>query len=200
MRRAGRRAWWRRNAVALALLVPAAAGLGWLTSEDGRKSWWVIDDHIAVRPSAGGWATIGDTMLRLTSFEQVRVLPDDFRESWSPPPGYDAWLIVVDSRTEGDVVRYCDVTLVDSEGRSFAVPGQVPPMPGYQDGTIVCGAPSPEAEPAEPGSGGELRPGVFRSEVLLLTPSSAEPVEVRLSTWAADGTGFGPRYAALPVP
>ncbi|MBX9244203.1 hypothetical protein ICW40_05205 [Actinotalea ferrariae] len=200
MRPAGRRAWWRRNAVALALLVPAAGALGWVTSEDAREGWWAIENHIAVTPGPGGWASVEDTMLRLVSFERVRTMPDDYGGTWSPPAGYAAWLVVVDSRSEGDVVRLCDVTLVDTEGRSFTAPAQVPPMPVYQSGSIQCGMPNPGSEPAQPGSRGELREDVFRSEVLVVTPASAEPAEVRLSTWATDGTGFGPRYAALPVP
>ena len=54
--------WWRRNAVALVLLVPALAGVWWVEGGYARDTWWVSQPHLAVAPGAQG-AGLGAALL-----------------------------------------------------------------------------------------------------------------------------------------
>lgn len=195
------RAWARRQRVPLAVLGPVLLVFLWFGTEDARADWWRVENHVAVAPGAQGWAVIGDTALRLESFERLRVLQQDLEEEFHPPPGYTLWRAEVAARSDFPEPRYCDVTVVDAHGRTFSSPALG--VPGYNTSDVSCGErPDPEdlfEEPPAPGEP-EPRPGQNSGEVLFLLPADADPVEVRVSTWLRDAAGFGPRYAALPVP
>lgn len=179
--------WWRRNAIALALLLPALGGLWWVEGGDARESWWKGQPHLAVGPGAGGWAQIDGTLMRLTDLERVEVLEPEFEEPWTAPTGYVLWRAVLDWRTELDEVRYCTAQLVDDAGRTFGVPDRVPRIPEvFAFSDVACGAPDPGVP--------------MRHEIFYVLPEGAEPVAMKVWTFRTDELGLGPHYFRLPAP
>ncbi|WP_182113513.1 hypothetical protein [Actinotalea sp. JY-7876] len=201
-RRSAGRGRLRRHAVPLALLVPALAAFTWTASSDARAGWWLVENHVPVRAGADGWARMPDVVLRLTEVERVRVLTTDFDGPWSPPPGYALWRVGVEARSDLAEPRYCDFRVVDERGRSFSAPEGPAAVPGTYSTTLDCGGGVTEEIVAVPGEDEEEqapRPGQYVNEAYVLLPTQARPVEVRVFTTSRDG-GFGPAYAALPVP
>ncbi|WP_116948699.1 hypothetical protein [Jiangella endophytica] len=165
------RTWWRRNRVALPVMVVALAGLSWPASEAARELWWPRGEHVPVSPAGDGWAAVGDVSLRLAAFGPADELPDD-----PPPDGYAVWRaeLVTDG---GDDPLPCSAELQDAGGHRYAAGSRY--LPSYEDESvsIECGG-------AEGG-------GV----AYFLLPHDAEPDVVRVSA-----LGLLPEYWSLPVP
>lgn len=185
--RAADRSWWPRNRVALALLVPALAGVWWSTGDVLRDGWLAEHPRVDVRPAGDGWATIEQTSVRLASLTRVDELePEPGGEPWRPPRGYTAWSLVLDVRSTAEDALSCEAHLADRQGRLFGVPDRVPQLPGYVPSTFACGLP-PEREEAG-------------AQALFVLPSGIDPVEVRVTSGWTGGSALGPRALVLPVP
>ncbi|SDU71858.1 hypothetical protein [Jiangella alkaliphila] len=172
-------AWWRRNRVALPVMVVALAGLAWPGSEAARDLWWPRGEHVPVSPggsgdssSGDGWATVGDVSLRLAAFGPADELPDD-----PPPDGYAVWRAELAADGDRDEPLACTAQLQDADGNRYTAGSRH--LPSYEDESVgvECGGPE----------GGGV--------VYFLLPGGAEPDAVRVSALE-----LLPEYWALPVP
>ncbi|GAA4288529.1 hypothetical protein [Georgenia daeguensis] len=177
----------RAHRAALVLLVPALAALGWTVSAEARDGWWVREPHRAVLPGAEGWAAIEGTAVRLVELSRVEELTDSFTgEPWHPPEGYDVWRISIEVRSDLEEVRYCDVRLLDGEGRVFTTPGQVPDIPGAPVmSSLSCGGAEEGTEPS--------------TEAWFVLPEGSEPARLDLTSSRTGELGLGPELFALPL-
>jgi hypothetical protein len=177
----------RANRIAVVLLVPALAALGWTVSAEARDGWWVSEPRRAVTPDDEGWASIDGTAVRVDDLRQVEQLTDAFSgEAWYPPEGYDVWRVSIDVRSDLEEVRYCEVRLLDGEGRIFSPPGLVPKIPG----AIV--APSLSCGGAEDGLGPT-------TETWFVLPEGSEPARLDLTSTRTGVLGLGSKFFALPL-
>ncbi|SDS99481.1 hypothetical protein [Jiangella sp. DSM 45060] len=165
------RAWWRRNRVALPVMVVALAALAWPASETARDLWWPRGEHVPVSPGGDGRAVVGDVSLRLAEFGRAGDVPGE-----PPPDGYTAWRAELASEG-GDEPLNCTVQLQDGDGNRYTAGSRY--LPSYDDESIGVDCGGPEAG------------GV----VYFLLPDDAEPGLVRVSA-----LGLLPEYWSLPVP
>jgi hypothetical protein len=178
----------RANRIALALLVPALAALGWTVSAEARGGWWAREPHRAVAPDDDGWATIDGTAARVENLTQVEQLTDAFTgEPWYPPEGYELWRVSVEVRSDLEEIRYCEVRMLDGEGRFFTPPGLVPDIPGaIVTSSVSCGAPAEDG--AEP-----------TTETWFVLPEGSEPARLDLTGAGTGENALGPEFFALPL-
>lgn len=162
-----RRAWWRRNAIALGAL-PLVAGAAFLVAGRPLLDLWGADDgadRTAVLAEPFRWDT-GSFELR-----EVRVAPapvDDDGDPFDPPPGTAVWRTAWRASGPDEYAGSgCVVQLVDREGRRF---GADPAELNRLDTANGCG----------PGFGED--PGDYRFVRYFLLPADAEPVAVRFGS------------------
>lgn len=149
------------TAVALAATVGAAA---WVAAEDARDGYLVTEPRVAVEPGADGWATIGESSVRLVSFSRERVVTGEYGDPWTPPEGYGAWRLVIDVESTRDDVVSCAPRVVDAAGRLFTpIDRDVVELPEWNATELDCGM---QDDP--------------RLETLFVMPDDAEPARVEL--------------------
>lgn len=177
----------RARRIAIAALVPALAVAGWTVGGEDRHRWWVAEPHRAVPPDDDGWARIDGTAVRVTALEPVEEVLDEFSgEPWQPPAGYDVWRVEVDVRSDLSETRYCDVRMLDDEGRIFTVPDRVPDLPGAVAVTsLPCGAAVEGEEPPY--------------EAWFVLPEGSAPARLDLFSTRTDELALGPDFFAVPL-
>lgn len=169
-----------------AAVVPALAVAAWTVSGPDRARWWSAEPHRAVAPDGEGWARIDGTAVRVAALEPVTELVDDLSgEPWRPPAGYDVWRVGLDVRSALTEPRYCEVRLLDGEGRVFTAPDRVPDLPGSAASSVPCGAVEE----------GEAPP----YETWFVLPEGSAPARLDVWTTRTDELGLGPDFFALPL-
>ncbi|WP_261165882.1 hypothetical protein [Microbacterium sp. Marseille-Q6965] len=145
-------------------LVAALAATTWIAAEDAREGYFATEPRVAVAPGADGWATIGESSVRLASLSREHVVTDEYGAVWVAPDGYAAWRLVIDVETSaGDAVS-CAPRVVDAAGRVFTpVDGDAVDLTGWNAAELDCGV---QDDP--------------RLETLFVLPDDAEPARVEI--------------------
>lgn len=174
-----------RRSLAVAFTgVALAAAIGltvWIVADDARRGYLETEPRVAVEPDAGGWATIGESSVRLAAFAPERSVTTDDGETWLAPDGYTAWRLEIEVESTMDELDSCTPRVVDAAGRTFTPID--PDAVGYPDlniATLDCGL---QDDP--------------RLEVLFVLPDDAEPARVELVD--AVGWGFSPAFYRFPL-
>ncbi|GAB2603931.1 hypothetical protein [Pseudactinotalea suaedae] len=167
------------STAAVLALVGSLAGWGWFASENAREGWWEFGRHVAVEPGDDGWADVDTLSVRLTAADTATTI-----DGVEPPAGFEYLVLAFDvEATEVELYRSCTVEVLDTQGREFLAGREVPNGDPYTS-ELMCGTSDPEEDPV---------PGA--QSVLVLVPTGAEPVSVRI-----DSREFPPAtFVELPL-
>ncbi|WP_029138293.1 hypothetical protein [Nakamurella lactea] len=180
-----RRGWWRRNAVALAALLPVVAAAVWVSSADARDRYLDHANHQQVGPGADGWIVLGDSSFRLDELAPLDAA--DLTAIAGPgtalPAGTMAWQLTGTLRTSTQTPTLCGLSVQASDGRRYSA-GPRDLGDGYLNDCLRIDLPPAPADPAataptassEPSAPADL-PGT----ALFLIPADATPQQLRIA-------------------
>lgn len=164
-----------RVAITGVALVVATGLTAWIAAENARDGYLTTAPRIAVEPDADGWATIGESSVRLVAFAPEHSVTDG-EETWVAPDGYRAWRLEIEVESTRDDVEGCMPRVIDEDGRTFTpVDPDAVQLPGLNFATLDCGV---QDDP--------------RSSVLFVLPEDAVPARVELID--AVGWSYSPEF------
>ena len=156
----------RRSLTMAAIGVALAAAIGltsWIVAADARKGYLSTEPRVAVDAGEDGWATIGESSVRIVSLAPENSV-SEAGETWIAPDGFTAWRLEIEVESSLEEVEGCMPRVVDEAGRVFTpVDPDAVALPTLNFDTLDCGL---QDDP--------------RTDVLFVLPDDAVPARVEV--------------------
>lgn len=175
--------WWRRNRWGVTALVPALGLALAIPVHDAYPQFWRKTPRTPVT-ATGGWVGYDSSQMRLVTLTPAAHLTS-FGTPITLPAGLRVWRSTITFQsTHPDALDGCDVTMADKAGNTYeANPSELSDL-GVDVPFSACAPDSLKAKP----------PTTWTNTIYFLTPASAQPAGVRITSLLQL-----PRYAWLTL-